>query len=1131
MAIDYNYLPSSGSTSAQTNKQTQQAFQIDEDFSVQKLAENENYMNKVRGYMTDRYNDGVQEQDESDADYVERFITNMRSFENRSLELGGQIDYLRQADEGQRKQFLDAYNIYNKLPGFMSKGGGSALSAIGDYAYYNVVDPVNLAGLGVGSIVAKQLAKQGVKGLMKGLASYGTNFLAEGAIGAGFDVGLQKVEKEAGIRDEYDFGRTAKAGLLSGAGSVVLQGAGTGIAKGYNKYGSQLGLKRDLKGELVAAGVNPESSMATRLDQPVVDETSAAFDYQRGKDLLADIGDVADRDLLEPQVQVEVDRALTEVAKDLFDDPDIAVNRAKGEKVSDAMFRLFQNEGAIAKIDASVLSGALHKAGLNEEQFAQIFRTTISDAGKQLNALSQLSKKLRETGNLDFAANTRIKEYFDIKQSGVRGVWDTFVDGATYLDRNRRALLVSSVQTTIRNASTTVIRGSIDTAASVLDSFAWTGVRNIQRSSIRKQTENMTAEQLDAFVRSRYYAGAMQGKTVKGKQVANQDKLDAWKQVSEGKEITQDMVADFIAPKYDLSDAMNDGIGMYRNIADSKFNDDVIKLTIADNPKLLTQISRSLTDIGDGAIARPIQVLNHFNMLHDGIARKGIYSASIDKQLRRLTGKGIAETLANNGKIPPAVIQSAVREALEFTFADMPTGPVQNAFVKGVEGMPFIGTAVLTFPRFTVAALNFTGNYVVPGYLAKGAYKTIKGTRQALKRGAEDAEATLNLDKGTQELAKGMIGGVALGWAVAYRAANQDKRWYEYETNDKRNNDLRPFFPLAPYLLVADGIIKFANGTWTKRNASEFAEGLIGTRLAGSGLYVINTLYEGLQSESEGSVLNEASGALSNDISTQKASEIVGNFVGELTGGPISTNLISSFVRDAVRTFDTDEAVIRDTRQTTSNTSLGRMGEAFTNAATRNIPYMNQDKPPKQSPTRDGDMYYQSPITTTVTGIRSEQARNELEDEMIRLGIGTFDINRSSGNKQADYYVTEQMGKLAESGIVDLTSSTYQRMDDAGKRNFIKKQMSQVVRPIAKDMAMGDIYDKTAQSVTTKVKGGEERTFEYNAMDKSKWGAVSVADRKRINKDFIERYGNTVENLGAYRLGVADAPSRKGAFR
>lgn len=1110
-----------------TQKQTQQAFTPEEDFSVEKLAGNDGYMNMVRGYMTDRYNDGAQEEDESNEDYVERFLTNMRSFENRSLELGGQIDYLRQADEDQRKQFMNAYTLYNKLPGFTQKGGGSALGAVADYAYYNVVDPVNLVGLGVGGIAAKQLAKQGVRGLMKGLGTYGANFLVDGAIGAGFDVGLQKVEKEAGIRDEYDFGRTAKAFGLSGAGSAALQGVTSGVAKGYNKYGQQLGLKRNLTGELTAAGVDPESAMVTRLADPVVDETTSAFNYQRGKDLLESMGDVKDKDLLEPQVQLEVDRALTDVAKELFDDPAIAINRAKDEKVSDALFRLLQNEGAIEKIDASVLSGALKKSGISEEQFAQIFRTTISDAGKQLNALSQLAKKLRETGNLDLAANTRIKEYFDIKKTGVRGAWESFVDGAKYLDRNRRALLVSSFQTTIRNASTTGVRGIIDTAASLIDSFAWTGIRNAQRGSLAKQTANMTAEQLDEFVKSRYAAGAMQGSTVKGKQVANQDKLDAWKQASDGKEITQDMVMDFIAPNYNLADAMNDGIGMYRNIADSKFSDDIIKLTIADNPKLLAQISRSLTDIGDGAIARPVQVLNHFNMMHDGIVRKGIYSASIDKQLRRLTGKGVAETLANDGKVPQAVIQRAVRESLEFTFADMPTGTVQNSFVKAVEGLPFLGTAVLTFPRFTVAALNFTGNYVIPGYLAKGAFKTVKGTGQALKRGAEDAEATINLAEGSQELAKGIIGGAALGWAISYRAANQDKRWYEYETNDKRNNDLRPFFPLAPYLLIADAIVKFDNSSWTKKNRREFAEGLIGTRLSGSGLYAINTIYEGLQSESQGSLQNEIGGALSNNISTQKASEIVGNFVGELTGGPVSTNLVSSLVRDAVRTFDADEAVIRDTRQTTSNTSLGRMGEAFVNSATRNIPYMNQDKPVKQSPTREGDLYYQSPITTSVTGIRSEQPRNALEDEMTRLGIGNFDINKSTGNKQADYYVTEQMGNLSESGFVDVTSPTYERMDDDQKRNYIKKQMSQNVRPIAKSAARGDIERNTSQTVVGS--DGVERT--YSAKDKADWGSVSVADRKRINKDFMKKYGNTVENLGAYKEGVADAPTRKGAFR
>jgi len=146
---------------------------------------------------------------------------------------------------------------------------------------------------------------------------------------------------------------------------------------------------------------------------------------------------------------------------------------------------------------------------------------------------------------------------------------------------------------------------------------------------------------------------------------------------------------------------------------------------------------------------------------------------------------------------------------------------------------------------------------------------------------------------------------------------------------------------------------------------------------------------------------------------------------------------------------------------------------------------------------------------------------------MTRLGIGNFDINKSTGNKQADYYVTEQMGNLSESGFVDVTSPTYERMDDDQKRNYIKKQMSQNVRPIAKSAARSDIERNTSQTVVGS--DGVERT--YSAKDKADWGSVSVADRKRINKDFMKKYGNTVENLGAYKEGVADAPTRKGAFR
>ena len=41
----------------------------------------------------------------------------------------------------------------------------------------------------------------------------------------------------------------------------------------------------------------------------------------------------------------------------------------------------------------------------------------------------------------------------------------------------------------------------------------------------------------------------------------------------------------------------------------------------------------------------------------------------------------------------------------EFTYADMPTDRILNPLVKTIEALPFIGTGIFTFPRFTASAL------------------------------------------------------------------------------------------------------------------------------------------------------------------------------------------------------------------------------------------------------------------------------------------------------------------------------------------------------------------------------------------------------------------------------------------
>lgn len=1011
--------------------------------TVDTLANDDAYLNTVRDYMSTRLGaGGQQKEDEDNSDYVERFLTHMRSFENRSVELAGQIDFLRQADEQKRKQFLNAYTIYNNLPGFASEGGGSALSAIGDYAYYNVVDPINLVGLGVGSIAAKQAAKQGVKGLMKGLAVYGSNFLTEGVIGGGMDLGLQRIEKESGVRDEYDFGRAGTAAVLSGAGSAALQGAGDAAMAAFRKSP----LKRDLRGELVAKGVEAGAERLDNVEANIgridTDRAQLAeFDDARGRNILDQIGDVKNPDLVEAKVRDEVDAIINDVGERLFTDPTSGLTLGANEKVSDAIFRVLQDKDAIKQIDETSLAGALNEAGVNPEQFAQIYRTTVRESAQQLNALSQLAKKLRGAGSMDTAAYSRVRDYFDQKPENPL---QKLYSGALYLDRNRRAFLVSQIPTLIRNVSTTGIRGSIDTGANILDAFGFYAVRKAQQAA--------------------------------------------------GKDV----------PTYTLSMALSDSFGLVRNAVDQDFSEQVVKATLGKNPKLLEQISRNVTDIGDGQLSTAARMANFLNMTHDGLVRRAIYAAAVEKQLQRITGKTLAETLATDGEIPKEIMQKAVREALEFTYADMPTDPILNPLVKAIEALPFIGTGIFTFPRFTASALKFTGNYVMGGHLVKGGYKLSRAAASGNERA---------LNEGMTSLSKGLVGGYFLFEAWKHRSDNQDIKWYEYKDDEGKTGDLRPLFPLAPYLLVADFLVKAGNGTLDRLSAQEVTEGILGTRLAGAQLYVIDQFYKSFSSEAQGGV---------DSISGQRAAEAAGTMLGELIGGPINTNILTGLVRDISRTFDTEEATMRDSRRVEGQTAGERFTDALGNAITRNTPYMNRDKPALESPTREGDLFYQSPLATTFTGVRKSMVRNELESELVRLGIENRQINPSTGDSTANALTAGVLGDIALD-LVRVDTPTYERLSDAAKVNYLMDRFASA-REIATQVAKANSYSNNV------IKGPAEG-YEYTPFDRSQWIKTPARIRKEVNEYFKKAFGGTVEELGAFRAGVVYGNTAQGRFK
>ena len=271
--------------------------------------------------------------------------------------------------------------------------------------------------------------------------------------------------------------------------------------------------------------------------------------------------------------------------------------------------------------------------------------------------------------------------------------------------------------------------------------------------------------------------------------------------------------------------------------------------------------------------------------------------------------------------------------------------------------------------------------------------------------------------------------------------------------------------------------------------------------MAGAQLYVINQFYSALGSEASGGV---------DSITGQRAAEAAGTMVGELIGGPINTNLLVGLVRDVARTFSTEEARMRDTRRVEGNTAGERFVDAAGRAITRNTPFVNQDMPALESPTRPGDLFYQSPLATTFTGVRKSMVRNDIEAEMTRLGIVNRDINPSTGDSTANALITGAMGDIVLD-MVDVSGREYEEMSDAQKVNYLRDRFS-AAREVARQIATADAYSEN------EIQGEEDYT--YTPFDRSQWSRTPARIRKEVNEYFKEQFGGTVEELGAYRAGV-----------
>lgn len=404
-------------------------------------------------------------------------------------------------------------------------------------------------------------------------------------------------------------------------------------------------------------------------------------------------------------------------------------------------------------------------------------------------------------------------------------------------------------------------------------------------------------------------------------------------------------------------------------------------------------------------VEKAVDVANLLNRVTETATRKALFPVMLRREATRL-GLDFNELVDTGGiaRLPEEAWTKALDDTLGFTYSAR--SEVADKFSEMLDKMGkvgtvarVVGTTVMPFPRFMMNAMKFQFDYSPAGFT-----KLLTEAERA-KFAKGDVSA----------VSKAIVGSSMLYGAYEFRNSEYaGEKWYEGRLPDGRTVDLRPYFPAAPYLLVADVIKRAQDNTLDQAfETKDILQGLSGAQFkAGTGLYVTDQL------------LKDLSGAAGN---LDKAKTVVTSWLADVGAGflqPFST------FKDFYAQYDPEEAVYRDTK----DNPLA--------ALVRPIPGAQQAMgvPAAPSATREGPLTTDNPIFRQLLGATIRPAKNIVESELDKLGLTPYDVGSKTGEIAIDRLVNRDLGIIAERGIAPLLQSPeYQNLDNVGKSAAIKE--------------------------------------------------------------------------------------------
>jgi uncharacterized protein YoaH (UPF0181 family) len=1032
----------------QTKREADKTAAKTETIPFEQLYTNPENLKKIQDYSSLRFGKTGQPQPgESAADYVDRFARHMRFINTNELNYFPEQNWINNSKPADVLKAGEAYALFDKTAGFLSKGGQNPLKAVSDYIAGVGSAPSTVASLGVGKVVTGPLMRKAMQeGLKKAVAS------KVGAVGIGAPLAtetstnvlqnvysqkrelsvadaavkemrtllpqlseeqqqqvlpqIEQIEKQ--VAEGIDVGEAALVGAVTAPISLAVEVGPLALAaKASTKFlkGEDFTLSEILDARKKQMGIAKKPDTLTG-DKDADNIAVTTTDIYDGGDLLDAQG--APTAIAQMQVKNSLDKQADLIAASIWKQiPDTAPK--PGEQTFEAVQRTLNSFDSLpdnvikqsledAGTDLPNFLARLEAGGLDTdalEKFSAMYGVSTSDAARTLQSKSVISRMLNKMREVDPEAAKAVDALMG-KKDPVVGSLGTLKGYVDRVDRNMITGMTVNMATVMRNA--------FGSGANVTFGAAERGLESMLFNTGRK------------------LAGQMRGKPVTG-------------DIGRG-----------------IYGAIDDTVDTWFYLGQQGLSKDITEEALKNNPMLMSKMLATAEDGRKTDLIAPIRILNTPAVLMDTFIRRAVFASSIDYHMKQV-GLDLFDTMAQGKNIPIDVLRKGVDDALEFTFSKTPTDKLGKGFVDIVEAGRPLTTVVFPFARFLVNATKWTWKHYNPGLTAgAGAADMIRGVSM-LRNGDEAGQALLM--QGSTRIAQQATGAATLLAAYKYREENQDTPWNIMKSDDGTTVDTKYLFPLNVPLALADFYYKTLNGNPEDFKTKELVEALTGFKAVGTQGQMLDLAREATASIASGFTGDESDEAALNKM-TKDSAEFLGAWLGR---GTVPLNQFS----DLLSAFDRDEGMQRDIFVTEPGEKLDA-GDIVGRSIQKGIPILKQALPEYQPATREKAAPRDTGPFKQMTGLALIAPKNEIETEIERLNIPFFSVFRSTGDKTIDSQARKFMAENIETSLMPyLRSDQYKSATREGQFGELKNRLSELqtqAKNIAIQQSIQDYYSR-----------------------------------------------------------------------